>query len=161
MSLEKLSVKDKPMEQIKSSILPRFSLKDIGRKLDKLDSDIPNVVQNKLDGCRREEQVGRELKKMYPERKGYTVLRERELCDRDGNPVKDSATETGQKRRIDFVVVKDGKVVDMVEVTSETAPKRNQLQKEYRIRSMGGNYVKYDGKIYHIPDNVETRVRRL
>ena len=50
MSLEKLSEKDKPMEQIKSSILPRFSLKDIGRKLDKLDSDKPNVVQNKLDG---------------------------------------------------------------------------------------------------------------
>ena len=46
MSLEKLSEKDKPMEQIKSSILPRFSLKDIGRKLDKLDSDKPNVVQN-------------------------------------------------------------------------------------------------------------------
>lgn len=40
MSLEKLSEKDKPMEQIKSSILPRFSLKDIGRKLDKLDSEI-------------------------------------------------------------------------------------------------------------------------
>ena len=159
MSLEKLSEKDKPMEQIKSSILPRFSLKDIGRKLDKLDSDKPNVVQNKLDGCRREEQVGRELKKMYPERKGYTVLRERELCDRDGNPVKDS--ETGQKRRIDFVVVKDEKVVDMVEVTSETAPKRNQLQKEYRIRSVGGNYVQYEGRIYRIPDNVETRVRRL
>lgn len=69
MSLEKLSEKDKPMEQIKSSILPGFSLKDIGRKLDKLDSDKPNVVQNKLDGCRREEQVGRELKKNVSRKK--------------------------------------------------------------------------------------------
>ena len=58
-------------------------------------------------------------------------------------------------------MVKDGKVVDMVEVTSETAPKRNQLQMEYRIRSVGGNYVQYEGRIYRIPDNVETRVRRL
>ena len=89
MSLEKLSEKDKPMEQIKSSILPRFSLKDIRKKIETSLIQInPNVVQNKLDGCRREEQVGREFKTMYPERKGYTVLRERELCDRDGNPVK-------------------------------------------------------------------------
>ena len=45
MSLEKLSEKDKPMEQIKSSILPGFSLKDIGRKLDKLDSDKPMLCR--------------------------------------------------------------------------------------------------------------------
>ena len=41
----------------------------------------------------------------------------------------------------------------MVEVTSETAPKRNQLAKEYRIRSVGGNYVQYEGRIYRIPDS--------
>ena len=57
MSLEKLSEKDKPMEQIKSSILPGFSLKDIGRKLDKLDSDKPG-------GQRIEKNVSRK-KRIY------------------------------------------------------------------------------------------------
>lgn len=92
-------------------------------------------------------------------KEGYKVCRERELCDRDGNAVVDE--QTGQKRRIDIVVVKNGKVVDMVEVTSKTAPKQEQLQKEYRIRSIGGNYIKDDnGNVCRIPNNVETRVDR-
>lgn len=115
--------------------------------------------QNKEDGCRREKEVQKELNNKYPESKGYEILRERELCDKDGNPVVDK--ETGTKRRIDFVVIKDGKVVDMIEVTSKTAAKREQLAKEYRIRTAGGNYVKdSQGNIYRIPDNVETRVER-
>lgn len=115
--------------------------------------------QNKEDGCRREREVQDELKSKYPENEGYQILRERELCDKDGNPVIDK--ETGAKRRVDFVVVKDGKVVDMIEVTSKTAPKKEQLAKEYRIRTNGGNYVKdTQGNIYKIPDNVETRVER-
>lgn len=81
------------------------------------------------------------------------------MCDKEGNPVIDE--KTGQKRRIDFVVIKDGKVVDMVEVTSKTAPKQDQLAKEYRIRDNGGNYIKdYNGNICRIPGNVETRVER-
>lgn len=131
--------------------------------LDKVEKDmekeLPNVVQNKLDGCRRENEVAKDLEKQYPEKEGYQVLRERVLCDKDGNPVIDE--KTGQKRRIDFVVVKDGKVVDMVEVTSKTAPKQEQLAKEYRIRDNGGNYIKdYDGNTCRIPGNVETRVER-
>lgn len=118
-----------------------------------------SAIKNKLDGLAREEEVAKELKKQYPENEGYKILRERELCDKDGNPVVDE--QTGQKRRVDFVVVKDGKVVDMIEVTSKTAPKREQLAKEYRIRDNGGNYIKdSDGNIYRIPDNVETRVER-
>lgn len=124
---------------------------------------VPSARQNKLDGCRRETEVAKELGLRYPEKEGYKVLREKELCDRGGKPVMD--LQTGEKRRIDFVVVKDGKVVDMVEVTSKTAPKRDQLAKEYRIRDNGGNYVReYDDngmrRIYRIPNNVETRVER-
>ena len=122
-------------------------------------NEIHNAVQNKIDGCRRENEVHDELKEKYPEDEGYKILSERELCDRDGNPVRDE--KTGEKRRIDFVVVKDGKVVDMVEVTSKTAPKRDQLAKEYRIRDNGGNYIKdADGNVIRIPNNVETRVER-
>lgn len=128
-------------------------------KSDNLENEVSSVVQNKLDGCRRENEVAKELEKQYPEKEGYKVLRERELCDKDGNPVIDE--QTGKKRRVDFVVVKDGKVVDMVEVTSKTAPKRDQLAKEYRIRDNGGNYIKdYDGNVCRIPGNVETRVER-
>lgn len=124
-----------------------------------LEKEVPRVVQNKLDGCRRENEVARDLEKQYPQKEGYQILRERVLCDRDGNPVIDE--QTGQKRRVDFVVIKDGKVVDMVEVTSKTAPKRDQLAKEYRIRANGGNYIKdYNGNICRIQGNVETRVER-
>ena len=128
-------------------------------KIEKMENDFCTVVQNKMDGCRRENEVAKDLEKQYPEKEGNHVLRERELCDKEGNPVIDE--KTGQKRRVDFVVVKDGKVIDMVEVTSKTAPKRDQLAKEYRIRDNGGNYIKDgNGKIYRIPSNVETRVER-
>lgn len=133
--------------------------KDLPAKKENLNPEKSSAIQNKIDGCRREKEVERELKEKYPEKDGYQVLGERELCDKDGNPVTDE--QTGEKRRIDFVVVKDGKVVDMVEVTSKTAPKLDQLAKEYRIRDNGGNYVKdSDGNIYRIPNNVETKVER-
>ena len=145
-------------ESFGDKVKPSFFEK-LSDKLENTEQEFSSVVQNKLDGCRRENEVGKELEKKYPEKEGYKVLRERELCDRDGNPVVDE--KTGSKRRIDFVVVKDGKVVDMVEVTSKDAPKREQLAKEYRIRDNGGNYIKdYDGKVCRIPDNVETRVER-
>lgn len=155
-------INNKPEKLNGKDVKPSF-FDDFWKKLDKVDveknQDIPSVVRNKLEGCRRENEVAEELEKKYPEKEGYQVLRERELCDRDGNPVIDE--ETGQKRRIDFVVVKDGKVVDMVEVTSKTAPKREQLAKEYRIRDNGGNYIRdYEGNVYRVPDNVETRVER-
>lgn len=122
-------------------------------------NDIPSVVRNKLDGCRRENEVYEELKEKYPESEGYEILPERELCDAEGNAVIDE--KTGEKRRIDFVVVKDGKVVDMIEVTSKTAPKLDQTIKEYRIRDNGGNYIKdANGNLYKIPDNVLTRIER-
>ena len=160
--VDQTDINNKPEKLNGKDVSPSF-FGDLWKKLDNIDvekkQDIPPVVQNKLDGCRRENEVAKELEKKYPEKEGYQVLRERELCDRDGNPVIDE--ETGQKRRIDFVVVKDGKVVDMVEVTSKTAPKREQLAKEYRIRDNGGNYIRdYDGNVYRVPDNVETRVER-
>mgnify|MGYP000098132075 CR=1 FL=1 len=141
------------------NVIPSFFDKIMDKLEQDVEQDIPNVVQNKLDGCRRENDVAKDLEKQYPEKNGYQILRERVLCDKEGNPVIDE--KTGQKRRIDFVVIKDGKVVDMVEVTSKTAPKQDQLAKEYRIRDNGGNYIKdYNGNICRIPGNVETRVER-
>ena len=60
-----------------------------------------------------------------------------------------------------YVVFKDGKVVDMIEVTSPTANKIGQSAKEMRIRENGGNYVKGpDGKPVRIPNNIQTRIER-
>lgn len=116
-------------------------------------------IQNKLDGIRREQEVDKELEKKYPPEQGYSILSEKWLLDKDGNIVKDP--ETGKARRIDFVVVKDGKVVDSVEVTSKTADKTEQTQKEERIRANGGTYIRdNDGNIIKIPENVKTRIER-
>ena len=117
-------------------------------------------IQNKADGLAREQEVNEELKEQYPPEQGYEILSEVYLRDKDGNIVKDPVT--GKARRIDFVVIKDGKVVDSIEVTSKTADKTEQTAKENRIREAGGNYI-YDrdsDRLIKIPDNVHTRIER-
>lgn len=117
------------------------------------------LIKNKLDGLEREKQVEEELREKYPEEEGYTILAEVYLRDKDGKIVKDP--ETGEARRIDFVVVKDGKVVDSVEVTSKSADKTEQTAKENRIRESGGSYIKDEnGNLIKIPDDVKTRIER-
>jgi hypothetical protein len=117
------------------------------------------MIENKRKGLETETKVGKELKDRYPTEQGYTVESERYLRDKDGNIVKDP--ETCEMRRVDFVVVKDGEVVDSVEVTSMTAPKAEQMAKEARIRDAGGNYIKdSNGNLVEIPKDVQTRVER-
>lgn len=116
-------------------------------------------IKNKQDGLAREHEVEDELRKQYPEKDGYEIISEAYLRDKDGNIVNDP--ETGEARRIDFVVVKDGKIVDSVEVTSKTADKTAQSAKEVRIREAGGNYIKdSSGNLIEIPSNVQTRIER-
>lgn len=116
-------------------------------------------IQNKIDGLQRENDVKESLAKEYPKEEGYEIVSEAYLRDDEGNIVKDP--ETGQARRIDFVVVKDGKVVDSVEVTSKTADKTEQIGKENRIRENGGNYIRNnEGNLVEIPDNVQTKIER-
>ena len=95
----------------------------------------------------------------YPENKGYKIESETYLRNKDGNIVKDD--KTGEARRIDFVVTKDGKAVDSIEVTSKTADKTEQSAKEDRIRENGGNYIKdSNGDLIEIPKDVHTRIER-
>lgn len=47
------------------------------------------------------------MKEKYPEKDGYSVESEVYLRDENGNIVKDE--KTGEARRIDYVVIKDGK----------------------------------------------------
>ena len=101
----------------------------------------------------------KELEKKYPESEGYEIVSEAYLRDSEGKIVRDPVT--GEGRRIDFVVVKDGQVVDSIEVTSETADKTSQTAKEERIRAAGGNYIRTnDCSIVKIPNNVQTTIER-
>lgn len=118
------------------------------------------IAENREKGAEREELVFQELLEQYPPEEGYKISQEQYLRDEDGNIVKDS--ETGEARRIDFVVTKDGEVVKSVEVTSETASKTEQLAKEARIREDGGNFIKdrETGELCEITNEVETEVWR-
>lgn len=118
-----------------------------------------DAIKNKLDGLQREHKVEAELKKQYSPEKGDSIVSEAYLRDKNGNIVIDPITV--EARRIDFVVVKDGKVVDSIEVTSKTADKTNQVAKEQRIREAGGNYIRTsDGKLIEVPSGVSTRIER-
>ncbi|MED0656674.1 hypothetical protein P4S75_04950 [Anoxybacillus ayderensis] len=116
---------------------------------------------NRLSGDLREMEVYDRLQEKYPEQGGYKTLSEVYLRDESGNIVRDDVT--GQARRIDFVIVKDGQVVESIEVTSKTAPKEEQMAKEGRIRDIGGNHIKDQetGELYYFPLEVQTRVWRL
>ncbi|WP_185267483.1 hypothetical protein [Halopseudomonas xiamenensis] len=118
------------------------------------------IEKNREDGANREELALEILNKEFPEKDGYKIEREQYLRDEDGNIVKDP--ETGEARRVDFVVTKDGEVVKSIEVTSETAPKDAQIAKEERIRGAGGNFIKDrdTGQLVEIPKDVQTEVRR-
>lgn len=121
---------------------------------------VGQLEKNREDGANREELALEILNKEFPEEDGYKIEREQYLRDEDGNIVKDS--ETGEARRVDFVVTKDGEVVKSIEVTSETAPKDAQIAKEERIRGAGGNFIKDrdTGQLVEIPKDVQTEVRR-
>ena len=122
-------------------------------------TEVKEAIKNKIDGLAREAEVANELEKQYPEEEGFQVISETYLRDKNGNIVKDS--ETGEARRVDFMVVKDGKVIDSIEVTSKTADKTEQSAKEERIRKSGGNYIRdNEGNLVEIPSTVHTRIER-
>ena len=121
---------------------------------------IEQIEKNRKDGANREELAHKELQRELPEKEGYKIEREQYLRDKEGNVVKDP--ETGEARRLDFTIFKDGKVVKIIEVTSETAPKDAQIAKEDRIRNAGGNFIKDrdTGQLVEIPKDTQTEVRR-
>lgn len=115
---------------------------------------------NREAGMEREKAVGDELGREYPAADGYYVESQRYLRDENGKIVRDP--ETGESRKIDFEVIKDGEIVKSVEVTSETADKIAQLAKEERIRDAGGNYIedRRTGELVRFPSEVKTEVVR-
>ena len=117
------------------------------------------LISNKKEGLRREKEVLSELQEKYPESEGYKIESEKLLRDSNGNKAIDPETGTG--RRMDFVVDKEGNVVDSIEVTPKTADKAAQIAKEAHIRENGGNYVKLsNGDILEIPESIITKIER-
>lgn len=140
-----------------------LSNRELNKSLDCISRSLDNfqegILPNKEEGLRREAEVEEELEKKYPESEGFEIVPEAYLRDSEGKIVRDP--ETGEARRIDFVVVKDGQVVDSIEVTSETADKTGQTAKEERIRNAGGNYIRTsDGSLAKFPDNLHTTIER-
>ena len=108
-------------------------------------------------GLERETIAKAWLQDKYP---NAEILSERYLRDVDGKSVKDIDVVGGSRRRVDFVVVENGKVVGVYEVTSPTAKKTDQIEKERIIRNKakGGAHIKAPGrkgKLYNISD-IET-----
>ena len=123
------------------------------------EEDFGQPIQNKIDGLERENLVKKELEKKYPASQGYSVESEKYLRNENGEIVRDP--ETGEARRIDFVVIKGKEVVSSIEVTSKTADKSKQIAKENRIRENGGNFIETDnGNLIEIPDSVRTQIER-
>ena len=149
----------KQLDNTKTLINSKNHDSPIVRMENKEGQEVKPAIQNKLDGLQREKDVAQDLKKKYPSSEGYSIIPEAYLRGKDGKIVKDSVT--GEARRIDFVVLKNGEVIDSIEVTSKTADKTLQVAKEERIRDNGGNYIRdNDGNLVKIPNSVQTRIER-
>lgn len=100
-------------------------------------SPLTGVRANQLAGASREALVRSELAAKYP---GAVVQNEVYLRTVSGAHAIDPLT--GTARRIDSIVIQNGRVVDSVEVTSLTANKTAQIRKEFRIRNNGGTFIR-------------------
>ena len=71
--------------------------------------------------------------------------------------------ETGEGRRVDVAVVdKDNNVDRLIEVTSPSASKEEQMAKEQRVRDSGGTYIRDPdtSQLYDISSTKTEIVRR-
>jgi hypothetical protein len=115
------------------------------------------VQDNAIAGSRREREVTADLQALYP---SGSVQNQQYLRDRDGNIVIDP--NTGTARRLDHVVVVGGKIMDVVETTSLTANKRDQILHEQETRNAGGVYIRdrNTGSLIEVP-SISRIERRL
>ena len=95
------------------------------------------VTRNAIEGSRRHNIAKERLSKNFP---NASVQSERTLLNSDGTKAVDPLT--GEGRRLDLIVIEGGSVIKAVEVTSLTARKGSQIQKEQRIIANGGHFVK-------------------
>jgi hypothetical protein len=109
-----------------------------------------SVRDNAIAGAAREKEVRAELQIKYP---NASIQDQQYLRDSKGNIVRDTITQTA--RRLDHVVVVNGRVIDVVETTSMNANKGSQIAKEERILDKGGNYIldRVSGDYIQVPSS--------
>lgn len=138
------------------------TMKEVAEKgTESLDEIESQITKNKLDGTAREEKV---LDDLISKNGEDNVIREALLRDKDGVPIKDP--ETGEARRIDFIVTQGKKIIESIEVTSETADKTLQMAKQTRILEeaveRGGAFIKdKSGDLIEFTVDIITEIRRL
>jgi RHS repeat-associated protein len=105
-------------------------------------------------GLAREVKVAEALKAENP---GAKIQNQQYLRSEDGKIAKD--TVTGEGRRVDHAVIKDGKA-DTYETTSMTAEKGAQAAKERRILDNGGAYIRDRDNKNLVPVTGSSQIRR-
>lgn len=100
-------------------------------------SRIETIESNRNNGKLREIRATEQLEKEHP---NTSIQNEQFLRNKNGEIAKDPLT--GEARRIDHVVIDDGKVIRKVETTSQTASKDAQIAKEMRIMQDGGKWIR-------------------
>jgi hypothetical protein len=108
-----------------------------GGAVKKIINAVANIKANQAAGAAREVAEHSDLLKKNPD---ASVQNQQYLRTADGKIAKDPVTGTG--RRIDHVVIKDGKATDAVETTSQNANKNQQALKEDRIRNQGDTFIR-------------------
>ena len=136
------------------------SVESLATRNDAALSKESQIEANRISGAAREEAQGDELAREYAGEDGYNIESQCSIRDESGRVVKDP--ETGEGRRLDFVVIKNGEAVGSYEVTSEGADKTAQLAKEQRICNAGGNFVedRQSGDLVRFAPGVKTEVVR-
>ena len=95
------------------------------------------IIANSAAGRARQARVQGRLQGRF---KNASVQKDRYLRTADGRIAKDPVT--GEGRRVDHVVIENGRAKAVVETTSKTAKKNPQLAKEWRIRQAGGTFIR-------------------
>ncbi|WP_329601662.1 RHS repeat-associated core domain-containing protein, partial [Paraburkholderia antibiotica] len=93
-------------------------------------------ITNAVEGARREDVFNAQMRAKHP---NATVQCQCYLRNAQGQSVKDPVT--GERRRVDTAVIENGQA-QTYEVTSPTADKTAQLDKETNILNAGGTYVR-------------------
>ena len=131
--------------------------KGLGQTVKATNKAAETVKANKKAGDAREVVRKTELQAQHPDSKVHT---QRYIRDKDGKIVKDPVT--GEGRKLDFVVEKDGKGHYVEETTSKTARKKEQTAKENRIREAGGtNFRESKTKRPIDISNTQTTIHRM
>jgi len=122
-------------------------LEALERRVEKYEKAVRQLQQNVIDGAAREAAMIAILLALHP---SATVLTQRDLLNERGRKVK----HKGKGRRLDIVLVEDGKVLGTLEVTSPrqatgkngrpSREKSEQLARETAIRNKGGTWIKSD-----------------